>query len=250
MGATTNPTIPTFNVTLPVGTVLTAQAVFSQKNPWMPSPTVTLNGVTEGENPQFYATQQTAQVIAGWLGGTILDMTSVDLTGGGPVILNQDQYFVLFPNGAKVNAGCVAALFNGQATAAQISGAIQQELAHLAPIPYIIAFSLTVSQPAVAAPSTALPANPVGAQIPGSVDQFSFAPGVIPAISPNSNVGSGTDNNNVYNGMTWTDTAGANGIAGAVFSAYVYFSPFATYGPQGYGLQYGGFWTRELPATS
>jgi hypothetical protein len=98
--------------TAPSGNAVpTVQSVFGS-NPWMSGPTGTGNGGAWDYNPIYFATEQTAQTAAQILGGTVVAADAITSAPGSPLQQNQPNYMVQLSNGAQVNAGLVADLYN------------------------------------------------------------------------------------------------------------------------------------------
>ena len=90
--------------------IVTAEQLFGAQ-PWVPNPTG--NGPTGPFtfNPQYFATQQTASLVASMLGGTVTSIDWFKMTPGDPFTMDQPVLMVELPGGAQVNPGLVAGFF-------------------------------------------------------------------------------------------------------------------------------------------
>ncbi len=81
-------------------------------NPWMADPTgYGPNGTVTHYNPVYFATPQTAQVVAQMLGGSVVQSTQITTAPGSPFQQNESNYMVQLPNGGMVNPGFIADLY-------------------------------------------------------------------------------------------------------------------------------------------
>jgi hypothetical protein len=101
---TTTPSTPSPN------SVPTIQSVFGA-DPWVTNAGGSGAGGAWNYNPIYFATPQAAQIVAQMLGGTVVAVNAIT-TAGGPLMQNQPNQMVQLPNGAQINAGLVADLFN------------------------------------------------------------------------------------------------------------------------------------------
>ncbi len=78
-------------------------------NPWMTDPTGSNpDGTVTHYNPVYFATQQTAQTVAGMLGGQVVQSVQITTAPGSTFQQNQPNYMVQLPNGGLVNPGFIA----------------------------------------------------------------------------------------------------------------------------------------------
>jgi hypothetical protein len=77
-------------------------------HPFMDNPTG--NGPTGsfGFNPEYFPTEETADKIAGMLGGKVVPQNAVLSSPGSPFKQNQVNYMVELPNGRTINPGFIA----------------------------------------------------------------------------------------------------------------------------------------------
>jgi len=69
------------------------------------------DGSTYSFNPYYFATPQTASMVAKMVGGTV--MQSNQFTGtGGPFQQQQPNYMVKLPDGRMINPGLVASFYD------------------------------------------------------------------------------------------------------------------------------------------
>lgn len=88
----------------------TAESVFGP-NPWVSNPTGTgPDGATYSYNPYYFATAQTAAIVAQKVGGTVVQNNQFTPNGGG-FQQQQPNYMVQLPDGRLINPGLVASLY-------------------------------------------------------------------------------------------------------------------------------------------
>jgi hypothetical protein len=81
-------------------------------NPWLADPTGNgPDGNVTHYNPVYFATQQTAQTVAGMLGGQVVQSVQITTAPGSPFQQNQPNYMVQLPNGGLVNPGFIADIY-------------------------------------------------------------------------------------------------------------------------------------------
>jgi hypothetical protein len=91
---------------------------------WETAPTGTgPNGLTFSYNPVYFATQQTAEVVAKMLGGTVVQANAI--ANGGGFQQQQPNYMVQMPDGRQFDAGLVASYYSHGYS----QGFINQEIA-------------------------------------------------------------------------------------------------------------------------
>jgi hypothetical protein len=161
--------VPTITTVLPSSAAaLTAQAVFGP-TPWLTNPTITTPAGTFPDNPAYYATQATAQLVAEIVGGTAIPV---------PPTMSQDQgnWMVLVPGNGVINPGLVAAFFSHGYPLSLLISMIQNEIAGAG---YVAVIALSVAPPSSSAP--AAPVVLVGGLItgPGQSPLYAFARGVV-----------------------------------------------------------------------
>lgn len=107
--------------------VLTAAQVFGA-NPWLSNPT--LNGPSGMMNlpAVYYATPQTAAIVASIVGGTVVAFDPFASTPGNPFIASDPMQYVKLPSGIEINAGLVAGFFTHGYQESQLEAMISSEL--------------------------------------------------------------------------------------------------------------------------
>jgi hypothetical protein len=89
----------------------TAEELFGP-SPWLANPTEKLpDGRELSLNPYYFATPETAAVVAGMLGGEVVEMNMFTAEGS-PVAQQQPNQMVRMPDGRLVNAGLVASYYD------------------------------------------------------------------------------------------------------------------------------------------
>jgi len=193
--------IPTVTTQLPyTAAALTAQAVFGL-SPWELNPTVTTPAGTTPENPAYFATQATAQLVAEIMGGTAILVPPIGSQ-------NQGTWMVLLPNNGLINAGLMAFLFTHGYGLDLIVPQMQQAAAAAG---YLETIDLSVATPPPAPPA---PTQMVGKQFsfgPPYGNLWAFGPSVVPGstigqIIPEQPVQQNSGKAvNVVNGTTLVD---------------------------------------------
>jgi hypothetical protein len=87
----------------------TAESVFGP-NPWVANPTGTGPGGPYPLNPYYFATPQTAAIVAQMVGGTVVQANSFTPNGGG-FRQPQANLMVQLPDGRMINPGLVASFY-------------------------------------------------------------------------------------------------------------------------------------------
>ena len=88
----------------------TAESVFGA-NPWVANPTGTApDGSTYSYNPYYFATPQTAAMVAKMVGGTVVQSNQFT-PNGGPFAQQQPNQMVQLPDGRLINPGLVASFY-------------------------------------------------------------------------------------------------------------------------------------------
>ncbi len=105
------------------GYIPTLESVFGTENCWEAAPTGSGPNGVYSYNPIYFATQQTAQVVAQMLGGTVVQANAI--ADGGGFQQQQPNYMVQMPDGRQFNAGLVASLYDHGYS----QGFINQEIA-------------------------------------------------------------------------------------------------------------------------
>lgn len=107
----------------------TAEQVFGS-SPWLSDPTGTgPGGLTFGYNPLYFATPQTAAVVAQMVGGTVVqDNEFTKDTPGDPFAQQQPNEMVELPGGALINPGLIASLYTHGLPQWEIDQAITNEV--------------------------------------------------------------------------------------------------------------------------
>ncbi len=102
-------------------------------NPWVGDPTGQGPGGVTHYNPEYFATGQTAEIVAQMVGGQVVQGNSLTNAPGSPFTLNQPELMVQLPNGGEINPGLIASLFThnwpqsfiNQQIANEVAGAAQ-----------------------------------------------------------------------------------------------------------------------------
>jgi len=245
VGTTTNPAAPgaPVNITdvLPAtaGNPPTVAGVFGAASPWLANPTGTgpvVGGIITF-NPQYFATPQTAALVAGWVSGTVTTDTSFCGPASNPFKPDQYPAAVQVPGGGLINPGLVAAFFTHQLPLATVAAMLDNEV-QAAGCNENITFTLAPPP----APAPTAPASMVGAYIPGGAQpMFYFGPGVVPGVQGGMTASS-------YEGSTPQNPQPAN-----VWDGMLYSCPLGTLRAtviyNGFLRYYEGFWLL-MPATS
>jgi hypothetical protein len=105
------------------GYIPSLESVFGTENCWEAAPTGIGPNGTYSYNPIYFATQQTAQVVAKMLGGTVVQVNAI--ANGGGFQQQEPNYMVQMPDGRQFNAGLVANLYDHGYS----QGFINQEIA-------------------------------------------------------------------------------------------------------------------------
>jgi hypothetical protein len=82
-------------------------------------------------NPQYFATESTAQEVAAMVGGTVVSVNTMAQCSGNPFKQSEDNEMVELSNGCMINAGLVAGFFNNGYDLSQISRMIQNEVTNV-----------------------------------------------------------------------------------------------------------------------
>lgn len=85
------------------------------------------NGTHWSYNPAYFATRQTAEVVAKMVGGTVFEQNAI--CPSGPMIQDQVNEMILLPNGKQLNAGLVADIFNHGRSQAVVDQMLKEEVA-------------------------------------------------------------------------------------------------------------------------
>lgn len=78
-------------------------------------------------NPIYFATRQTADVLAKMLGGRVVERNAI--CPSGPMLQDQVNRMILLPDGREVNAGLVADIFNHGRSQAVVDQMLKEEVA-------------------------------------------------------------------------------------------------------------------------
>lgn len=103
-------------------------------NPWVADPTGSGpdNSVTN-YNPIYFATQQTAQVVAQMVGGTVVQSDQFTNAPGSPFQQDQPNYMVQLPNGGQINPGLVADIYTHGWNQSFVTQQVDNEVAGATP---------------------------------------------------------------------------------------------------------------------
>jgi len=107
--------------------VMTAQQVFGS-SPWASNPTVTGPAGTYGLNPQYFATQQTAQLVAEMTGGSVVPVNNMANTPGNVNSQNMPNEMIKLSDGGMINAGLVAGFFTHGYSLSMVETMVQNEV--------------------------------------------------------------------------------------------------------------------------
>ena len=95
----------------PAAAAPTAESVFGD-NPWLTSPTgLNPDGTTYSFNPQYFATPQTAAMVAQMVGGTVVEVNEMTNAPGSPYQQQQPNQMVQLKDGHLINPGLVAGFY-------------------------------------------------------------------------------------------------------------------------------------------
>jgi hypothetical protein len=80
-------------------------------NPWIADPTGQGPGGVTHYNPEYFATEQTAERVAQIVGGQVVQGNTLTNAPGSPFTLDQPELMVQLPSGGQINPGLIASLF-------------------------------------------------------------------------------------------------------------------------------------------
>ena len=103
----------------------TAQSLFGD-SPWETDAGGTGLGTTYSYNHYYFATPQTAAIVAKMLGGQVVEQSA--LTPGGPFAQNEPNQMIKMPDGRMINAGLVAGFYDHGYTQTQVNQMIAAEV--------------------------------------------------------------------------------------------------------------------------
>jgi hypothetical protein len=103
----------------------TLESVFGSQ-PFMEHPGGTGPGVQWNFNPMYFATQATADKVAAWVGGKVIEQDA--LVQPGIFRQNEKNLMVELPNGNVVNPGLIADFFTHGYTQSMVDSMIQNEV--------------------------------------------------------------------------------------------------------------------------
>jgi len=107
--------------------VMSAQQVFGS-SPWASNPTVTGPAGTYGLNPQYFATQQTAEMVSEMTGGAVVAVNNMANTPGNVNSQNISNEMIKLSDGGMINAGLVAGFFTHGYSLSMVESMIQNEV--------------------------------------------------------------------------------------------------------------------------
>jgi hypothetical protein len=110
--------------------VPTAQSVFGD-SPWESDAGGTGPAGPFALNPEYFATQATAQKVAGMVGGTVVGINLMAEAPGNPFTQNEDNEMVQLADGSQINAGLVAGFFTHGYQLSMVSQMIQNEVTNV-----------------------------------------------------------------------------------------------------------------------
>jgi len=119
-------TIPGISTTDP-NAVLTAQNVFGD-SPWILSAGGTGPTGNFSLNPEYFATEQTADTVAQMVGGTVVAVNQMGSTPADPFSQNVDNEMIQLADGSMINAGLVAGFFTHGYSLSMVQTMIQNEV--------------------------------------------------------------------------------------------------------------------------
>ena len=89
----------------------TVESAFGD-HPWLDNPTGQYaDGTTYGYNQQYFATPETAAMVAKMVGGTVVARNAITSAPGSPFQQQQPNLMVQLKNGAVINPGLVAGFY-------------------------------------------------------------------------------------------------------------------------------------------
>ena len=110
--------------------VPTVESVFGD-HPWLDNPTGQYaDGTTYGYNQQYFATPETAAIVAKMVGGTVVAKNTITTAPGSPFQQQQPNQMVQLKNGALINAGLVAGFYTHGYPQSMIDQMIANEVAN------------------------------------------------------------------------------------------------------------------------
>jgi hypothetical protein len=110
---------------------MNAQQVFGS-SPWESDPTVSGPAGNFNLNPEYFATQQTAQMVAQMVGGTVVAVNNMSSTTPGDVFKQStDNEMVKLSDGSMINAGLVAGFFTHGYSLSMVQSMIQNEVTNV-----------------------------------------------------------------------------------------------------------------------
>ena len=85
------------------------------------------NNTFWGYNPAYFASRQTADVLAKMLGGKVVERNAI--CPYGPMVQDQVNRMIVLPDGRELNAGLVADIFNHGRSRTQVDQMLKEEVA-------------------------------------------------------------------------------------------------------------------------
>jgi len=110
--------------------VVTAQTVFGA-SPWIASAGGTGPTGDFNLNPQYFATEQTADMVAQMVGGTVVPVNNMANTPANPFSQNVDNEMIQLADGSMINAGLVAGFFSHGYSLSMVQTMIQNEVTNV-----------------------------------------------------------------------------------------------------------------------
>ncbi|HEV2447163.1 MAG TPA: hypothetical protein VGS58_14625, partial [Candidatus Sulfopaludibacter sp.] len=108
----------------------TAESVFGD-NPWLTNPTgLNPDGTTYSFNPQYFATPQTAAMVAQMVGGTVVQSNEMTNAPGSPYMQQQPNQMVQLKDGKLINPGLVAGFYTHGYPQSMVDQMIANEVAN------------------------------------------------------------------------------------------------------------------------
>jgi hypothetical protein len=105
--------------------VPTFESVFGAQ-PWITNPQGQGLGQVWSYNPMYFATRQTAEIVAKMVGGKVVEKN--DILPSGPFTQTQPNQMVELPNGRVINAGLVASFYTHGYSQGYIDRMIEVEI--------------------------------------------------------------------------------------------------------------------------
>jgi hypothetical protein len=199
----------------------TAQSIFGP-NPWLTNPTGSGPVGTFAYNPYYFASPDTAAIVARWVNGTVVAYEALGGPVGNPFTQDQTNQMVRLSNGKNINPGLVAAFFTHGLPLSFIDGMIDNEVAGAGVQEDV---ELSVAAPP-AAPT--VPLVLVGGYLPGGATA-EWAAGPDAICGPQGGLGAKSNLDQQVPVNMWTGLKIQDPKLGWLIATVVYNSLFRTY---------------------